>query len=126
MTTATNYIELDGKRYLTPGKKWQPTLHKPTTVRQTLLGATDVTFGVGSTREWNGIIEAPASVADPATWGTITTLRAAIRKKTSLPFKDHYGASYTVAFFGNLVEESLSPVWDDPNNIIQITARLVA
>ncbi len=57
-----DYIVLDGKKYKTPAKFWQPYVDKPATVRKTLLGDTDVTFGPAVTEEWRGQIEGPVTV----------------------------------------------------------------
>ncbi len=54
-----DYIVLNGKKYKTPAKFWQPYVDKPATLRKTLLGETDVTFGPAVTEEWRGQIEGP-------------------------------------------------------------------
>ncbi len=73
-----NYITLDGKKYMTPAKFWQPYVDKPATVRKTLMGATDVTFGPAVTEEWRGQIEGPVTPEDDGTpqIETITLLGA--------------------------------------------------
>lgn len=119
-----NYITLDGKKYKTPSKQWQPVSNKPATVRNTLLGEIDATFGSAAIDEWQGQIEGPVTPTD-GTWGAITDLRTSLRKNIQLVMTDHYGVAYDVVVFGPLKEESLMPMWDSPSNIIAVTARII-
>jgi hypothetical protein len=62
-----NYIILDGKKYKTPAKRWSPVYGKPATVKTTLMGVVDVTYGPGFYNEWQGEIEGPVVPIDDGT-----------------------------------------------------------
>jgi hypothetical protein len=119
-----NYISLDGLKYYTPNKYWSPVEDKPATIRQTLLGATDVTYGPAVFCEWRGQIEGPVTPKD-GTWGSITTLRTTIAKMVAVAFVDHYGTGMNVHALGPFQERSLSPRWDSASNSIYVTVRIV-
>jgi len=118
-----SYITLDGKKYKTPGKVWNPTTQKPATVRYTLLGAIDGTFGAANLCDWDGEIEGPVTPTD-GTWGSINDLRTTLAKRAALSFTDHYGNSYTVLCQGPFKETSFSTMWDDASNHINISVRI--
>jgi hypothetical protein len=119
-----NYIVLDGKQYKTPSRAWNAVETKPATVRNTLLGEIDVTFGSTTIQEWQGMIEGPTVATPP--WGTIADLRATLRKTTTVVYTDHYGlVTYDVVCVGPFKEESFSPKWDGDSNYININARIV-
>ena len=118
-----NYIVLDGLKYKTPGKSWNNITTKPGTVRYTLLGAIDGTFGAATLFDWDGEIEGPVTPQD-GTWGTITTLRASLAKLSALSFTDHYGNSFTVICQGPFKERSLMNMWDSPSNTIFVQAHI--
>jgi hypothetical protein len=118
-----NYITLDGKKYKTPGKVWNPTVNKPTTVRYTLLGAIDGTFGAANLCDWDGEIEGPVTPID-GTWGSIGDLRATLAKLSALSLIDHYGATYTVICQGPFREQSFMNMWDSPSNHIAVTVKI--
>lgn len=120
-----SYITLDSKKYLCPHKKWIPTRHKPMTMRRTLDGNLDVTYGSGIFNEWRGQIRAYASSA-PSGYGTVSDLRATLEKQCGVSFTDHYGTSYTVHSISPFPEDSLGPGWDSPSNTIDIEVVLVA
>jgi len=85
-----DYITLDGYKYRTPARNWAPAEHKPASVKTTLLGEVDATYGPTTTYEWRGEIAAP--VTSPGTgWGTIADLRLSLKKRSALSFSDHYG-----------------------------------
>jgi hypothetical protein len=119
-----NYITLDGKQYKTPAKTWEPTPTRPATVRRTLLGRGDATFGANSWREWRGEVEGPVT-SPGALWGTLGDLRASLVKRQVLAFEDHYGNSCSVVALGPFAERSIMNVWDDPENSIFLTVALV-
>jgi hypothetical protein len=119
-----NYITLDGKKYKTIHKQWTPGSDKPATLRRTLLGSLDVTYGPGTFNDWQGRIEAPITPID-GTWGSITDLRLTIVKLTSVSMTDHYGVTFTVHILGPFAEESRSPVWDGASNMIYVKMRIV-
>ena|SRR5271157_2549424 len=118
-----NYITLDGKKYKTPGAVWSPTVTRPTTIRYTLLGPVDATFGAANLCDWVGDIEGPITPTD-GTWGSITDLRASLAKLMAINLIDHYGISYTIVCQGGYKETSFMNVWDDPSNHINISVRL--
>ena len=113
-----NYIILDGKRYVTPAKTWQPATYKSGSLRFTLTGTLDATYGAATILEWVGQIEAPATATTP--WGAIADLRTSLRKRAGVSFTDHYGTSYTVHTLGPFPERSVSPRWDGASNKIYI------
>jgi hypothetical protein len=119
-----NYITLDGKKYKTIHKQWTPGSDKPATVRRTLLGTLDVTYGPGTFPDWQGKIEGPVTPID-SSWGSIADLRLTIVKMTSLSMTDHYGVTSTVHVLGPFAEESRSPVWDAATNMIYVKVRIV-
>jgi hypothetical protein len=119
-----NYILLDGKKYVTPSKNWKPVYDKPATVKATLLGGIDVTYGPAVYNEWQGEIEGPVTPKD-GTWGSISDLRATIAKTTTVSFTDHYGTGMNVHVLGPFQERSLAPKWDSASNCIFVQVRLI-
>ncbi len=102
-----DYITLDGYKYRTPARNWAPAEHKPASVKTTLLGEVDATYGPTTTYEWRGEIAAP--VTSPGTgWGTIADLRLSLKKRSALSFSDHYGVRVRTCT-GPFPERSLSP-----------------
>jgi len=119
-----NYITLDGKKYKTIHKQWTPGSDKPSTLRRTLLGSLDVTYGPGTFNDWQGKIEGPVTPID-GTWGSIADLRLTIVKLTSVSMTDHYGVTFTVHILGPFQEESRSSMWDAASNMIYVKMRIV-
>ena len=118
-----DYIILDGLKYRTPARSWAPAEHKPASVKSTLLGEVDATYGSTTTVEWRGEIAAP--VTAPGTgWGTIADLRLSLKKRLALSFTDHYGTTRTVHVLGPFPERSLSAKWDSPSNTIYKTVQI--
>jgi hypothetical protein len=114
-----SYITLDGYRYRTVAKQWKPKLIRPATVRVTLGGALDATFGPVSTYRWEGLIVSNyGSSAPVGPEGNSYTLRASLEKRNTLSFTDHLGATYTVGAQGPFDQSSLKNVWDAPDNKI--------
>lgn len=119
-----NYITLDGYKYATNANKWEEVTFKPATVRYTLSGNLDVTYGDAAPREWLGEILAPVTARGEG-WGTITTLKATLVKKSAVTFVDHYDYSCDVHCVGEQRGRSLMPRWDDPQNVFFMPVRLV-
>jgi hypothetical protein len=120
-----NYILLDGKRYATQTKAWTPTVDKPNTIRKTLAGELDVTYGPGAFEEWIGTVEAPVTPIS-SSWGSIQDLRATLLKRASVEFEDHYGIQrWDVHCIGPFKERSLSPMWDALSNIWFMDVKIV-
>ena len=122
-----NYITLDGKKYRTPSKYWTPVEDKPATVKMTLNGTVDVTYGPHTFFEWRGQIEGPVT-PDDTNWGTIEDLRTTCAKTTSVKFRDHYYPTHSeidVHVLGPFQERSLSTMWDNASNRIYVTVRIV-
>lgn len=115
---------LDDKRYMTRAGSWRTQTLKPSTVRYTLAGTLDATYGPAAPYEWIGDIIAPV-VAQGAVWGTIEDLRTSLAKVQSLSYVDHYGDVYTVHAMGPFIEDSLSPMWDGESNEFRVSARLI-
>lgn len=120
-----DYITLDGKKYRVPSKTWEPSINKPETVRVTLSGALDLTYGPSVFKEWIGSIEAPVTPID-SSWGSVADVRTSLAKKSSVTFVDHYGTSYTVAVSGPFRERSISPKWDASTNVILFDVRIIS
>jgi hypothetical protein len=119
-----NYITLDGFKYMTVHKAWKPVPKKPSTVRYTLLGKANVTYGPASPLEWQGTVIALPATRD--TWGSYEDLMDSLSKREGLVFYDHHGDSYTVHAVGETGFDSMSPVWDGASNKTLLTVRLVA
>jgi hypothetical protein len=119
-----DYITLDGFKYATSANNWKKLLEKPNTVRYTLSGALDITFGSASPIRWVGDVIAPVS-ARAEGWGTILNLRTSLAKVTSVVFTDHYADSFTVFSVAPLQERSLMNRWDDTNNVFFVPVELV-
>jgi len=119
-----NYIILDGYKYATVANNWGYISQKPNSVRYTLSGQLDVTYGTAEPVFWEGEVAAPV-VARDVDWGTIETLRVTLAKKQGLSYTDHYGTEYVVHSVIDRKERSLMPNWDDPSNKIYVEVRLV-
>lgn len=119
-----DYITLNGKRYKTPSTNWAPVYNKPSTVRYTLLGAADATYGPAMGYEWQGEIEVPYSATAP--WGSLSDFQATLALMTSCSFIDHLGTSYTVHVVGpQFRQRSLMSMWDSNSNKFYIPVRLI-
>jgi hypothetical protein len=119
-----NYITLDGKKYKVPSKQWLPVTTKPNTVRLTLLGEVDVTFGSCVIKEYQGQIEGPVTPQD-ASWGSITDLRDTLTKRQEITMIDHFEETFTVVCIGPFKEESFMSAWNAASNHFNITARII-
>lgn len=117
-----SWITLDTKKYKTPQQGWIPRVIKPSTIRLTLLGAIDATYGPGNILEWQAEIEADVS---PATgYGTPGDLRESLKKVVGLSFTDHFNGSHTVHVRG-FEESSMSPMWDGSSNTVIFNVTLM-
>jgi len=119
-----DYITLDGFKYATSANNWKKLLDKPNTVRYTLSGALDITFGAASPTRWVGDVIAPVSARSEG-WGTISNLRTSLAKVSSILFTDHYGNRYNVFSVAPLQQRSLMNRWDDTNNVFFVPVELV-
>jgi hypothetical protein len=117
------YVVLNGKRYTTLAANWTPTFAKPMTVRQTLLGSTDVAYGPGVIEGWQGEIKAYAQ-APSSEWGTITDLMTAIKTLGAVTFVDHLGTSCTVHVTGPGNQRSLHNMWNASSNCFYVPVQL--
>ncbi len=125
--TFKNYIELDGRRYMTSAQSWAPEASTPANIRLLINGNLDATYGQGSLKVWSGDImvdNSPPNDGGSPAWGTVDELRASLVKRTGLAFKDHYGTAYTVHVTG-YKEASLSPKWDGANNTMYFSVSLI-
>lgn len=118
-----NYISLDGKYYATPEQAWVPKHIKPSTVRITVNGTLDATYGPDTLYVWTGRIKADVT-ARTASWGTPANARTSLNKQQGLTFYDHYGTQYTVHCDG-YSEDSVSPMWDGNENSIYFDVTLI-
>jgi hypothetical protein len=117
------YIELDGKKYAAIHGQWAPATHRPVVVRRLLSGNTNVTFGPASNKRWQGKLTAAIS---PGTgYGSINNLRTTYEKLEALTFVDHYGVTHSVIIDRTVNEASNVPMWDSPENKIQVNLTLV-
>jgi hypothetical protein len=117
------YVTFDTLKYSAPHGRFSPARSKPSTARITLSGASDVSYGPGTTREWVGVLTAPAK-ADTG-WGSIDDLRDTLDKRQALAFIDHYGTAVTVYAIGVHNEMSFTPMWDGDSNTWTVSVRLV-
>jgi len=111
-----NYITLDGYKYSCPFGQWEPSRNKPSSVRMTLSGKTDVTYGPASEESWAGLIRVTAnSDLITAGYGTRANFLTTYDKTTSVTFVDHEGNSCSVHVIGALSRKSTIPIWDSTN-----------
>lgn len=119
-----NYITLDDLDYKTKASDWTPVTVKPAMARTLLSSEVDVSYGPGVFKEYRGVIIAP--VSDPGgTWGTIADLRTSLEKRQGLNFTDHYGNEGVAHVFGEIPEQSLSPMWDQGANEFYVSVRVI-
>ena len=118
-----SYITLDGKKYTTP-TGWAPKIDKPATVRQTLNGVVDITYGPANFQEWNGVIR--AYVTAQSGFGTHLELLATLAKRTEILMLDHYGVSYYVHVLGPFEPRSFTNMWDGASNHFDVQVHIVA
>jgi hypothetical protein len=116
------YITLDGNKYPTKFKNWGPRFDKHSTLRFTLNGSMDATYGPGELYSWVGEIK--AHITPPgAGYGTPAQLRATLKKKGAIAMVDHYGDTYSV-HVKNYLESSFTPDWTSPENAIFFNVKL--
>jgi hypothetical protein len=122
--TFNPYITLDGKKYATVAKGWQPSTPKPVTARQLANGNLDVTYGVKNLRTWEGEIIAHVS-EDRTGYGTSSDIETSLAKLQGLTFIDHYGTTVTVHV---IVWKPRSMIndWASSTNKFYYTVRLMA
>ena len=113
-----SYITLDSLKYSTTQQRWVPTTLKPGSVRFTIEGTIDGTYGPDVFYVWQGEIRAPASAG--AGWGTISDLRTTLAKRQSLTFIDHWGTSHPVHIVGEMPERFLTPDWASSLGFVQV------
>jgi hypothetical protein len=113
-------------KYATVQKNWRPEIIVPGTERVLLSGNLDATFGPASFMSWSGEIVAPVT-ANGAGWGTLATLRTALKKRQLVTFTDHLGTAYSNCYFrGPFTERHLQPVWDAATNICYVKVQILA
>jgi hypothetical protein len=120
-----NYIVLDGKKYTTRADSWTEIIEKPNSVRYTLTGELDITYGSSIPTIWTGEIVAPVT-ARALGWGTVSDLETSLVKQESVTFYDHYGSGHNVHSVMPIQGRSLSNMWDDMNNVFYVGVRLVS
>jgi hypothetical protein len=122
--TFNAYITLDGKKYSTSAKNWQPLNPKPMTARQLANGDLDITYGAKCLRVWEGEILAYVTEARTG-YGSSSDLGTSLAKLAGVTFVDHYGTSCTV-HIQNWKARSLTNVWDNGSNKFYFMVRLIA
>ncbi len=120
-----DYIVLDGFKYRTTHKQWQPIVDRPVVIKKLLSGTRNVTFGPAMKPIWQGAVRAPVSTAEVG-FGTIDDLRTTYYKLSSLSFEDHYGDAYTVVLDRRVNEVSFTPKWDGASNKFEVMLTVVA
>ena len=119
-----DYIVLDGKKYTTTHKQWQPMIDRPVVIKKLLSGTRNVTFGPTMKPIWQGAVR--AAVTPEAGFGSIDDLRTTYYKLESLSFTDHYGDNFTVVLDRRVNEASFSPKWDGAENKFEVSLTIVA
>jgi hypothetical protein len=120
-----DYIVLDGKKYHTTHKQWQPMIDRPVVIKKLMSGTRNATFGPAMKPIWQGAVRAVAANPEEG-FGTIDDLRATYYKLQSLAFEDHYGTLYGVVLDRRVNEASFSPKWDGPSNVFEVNLTVVA
>lgn len=119
-----DYIVLDGLKYRTTHKQWQPMIDRPVAIKKLLSGARNVTFGPLMKPIWQGAVR--AAVTPETGFGSIDDLRTTYNKLSSLTFEDHYGDAYTVVLDRRVNESSFTPKWDGTENKFEVNLTVVA
>jgi hypothetical protein len=120
-----DYIILDGFKYRTTHKQWQPMIDRPVVIKKLMSGARNATFGPAMKPIWQGAVRAVAANPESG-FGTIDDLRATYMKLSSLAFQDHYGTAYTVVLDRRVNEASFTPKWDGTENKFEVNLTVVA
>jgi len=121
------YIVLDGKKYATVAKNWQPQTQKPQTARQTLNGDLDVTYGKKGIKAYSGEIVARVAESGErlaAGYGTSSDIETALDKMAGVAFTDHEGNSVT-AHVAAWRKRSLTPNWRGSSNKLYYEVKLI-
>ncbi len=119
-----DYIVLDGLKYRTTHKQWQPQIDRSVVIKKLLSGARNVTFGPVMKPIWAGAVRAP--VTPEAGFGSIEDLRTTYYKLAAVAFEDHYGTAYTVVLDRRVNENSFSPKWDAASNMFEVNLTVVS
>ncbi len=119
-----DYITLDGFKYRTTHKQWQPMIDRAVVIKKLLSGARNVTFGPAMKPIWQGAVR--ASVTPEAGFGSIDDLRTTYYKLSSVSFTDHYGTAYTVVLDRRVNESSFTSMWDAASNLFEVNLTVVA
>lgn len=118
-----NYMTLDGKKYKTLAKDWQPMYDIPKTVRPLLNGSWDATYGLAEPMEWIGTMSIEVTPGDG--FGSLEDFHITALKKTAIVFIDHIGTPYNVILFGPFRPRSFTAMWDAPSNCYHFPLKLV-
>lgn len=127
-----DYIILDGYRYKALAKNWKPMTIRPATVRLTLLGDMEGTFGSNALMKYEGFLsvvhgESAPGAADGTLYGNIYTLRETLTKKTSLTMTDHNGTAFSeVVLIGPFDEQMLTNIWNSADNKYFVRVEIMA
>ncbi len=119
-----DYIILDGKKYHTTFKKWEPLVDRSVVIKKLASGNRNATFGPTMKPIWQGAVR--AAVTPEAGFGSIEDLRTTYYKLSSLAFTDHYGDAFTVVLERRVNEVSFSPKWDAAENVFEVNLTVVS
>lgn len=121
-----SYVTLNNKKYATLSSNWVPISTVPATVRVTLDGNLDVTYGPGTIKEWQGTFLIP--VTPETGYGSMDDFQACIEARAELTFQDHYAThTYGIHMISSqgAKQRSMVPMWDAVSNEWRVDVRLV-
>jgi hypothetical protein len=121
-----DYVTLDGNKYKAPFGQWDPEVEKPSSVRLTLGGSIDVTYGPGIVDVWDGFLKTTNDPTEQSNgFGSPDDLDTTYRKTQTVSFTDHHGDSYTVHIVGRKKQKSNTPDWEGEGTSIYYSVTLV-
>lgn len=117
-----DYITLDSWRYKCRFPDWRPWFFKPGTIRYTLGGNSDATYGTAVPQGWEGAIEVPYE--DSGSYGGRSEFETSIKTLGPISFTDHFGSTYNVHIVGQVTFEAIKPMYDADDTKLYYMVRL--
>jgi len=116
-----NYLQLDGKKYTVVFDTLRKRTVKPGNFRQTLTGATDVSYGPAPYEIWSCVLRVPMGTP-PTGWGNYDNIVTTLRKlqKVSFYTMKAGAAEQFVHILDGFDETSLTPDVYGDSNIMNI------